>query len=246
MGILKSVIANSNFVSGLKQPMSANAINLMAYSDGTAFCTELNVAKLAVIEQYDDQSGFKKTYLIEEEVSKVLDSKCFAVKNLHIMCSLAGEIRFSLITDKPTNSWNRSKLEGLVASSKGKAVSFTRDPLAKVYAHTVEHDVTPIDINMEEADVLLTETFKGEFTISSMDHPVIKKLLENNERGVVVARADVDKAAKQNDADAKKSVERLPEKDGNQKLDNSLKNEIELEDIHLEDENGLGLDDMNI
>ncbi len=189
MGFLNNLIKQSDFVAETKKTMPANSINLMVFADDVPFWTECNVAKLALIEVYDEESGFKKTYLIDTSIVEELDSKHFTVKNLHILTSMMGEIRFALLSDKPTNSWNRSKLEGLLASSKGKAVSFKRDSLSKVYGWSIEHDVEVTGVDMEKADEVLTETFADEFTISSMDHPVIKKLLKKDESVDVV---DVD------------------------------------------------------
>lgn len=187
MGFLNNLKGNTTRIAATKKPMSANSINLMAFADDMAFSSELNVAKLAVIEEYDSESGMKKTYLVEAEIAEQLDSKHFTVKNLHILASMAGEIRIALLSDMPTNSWNRSKLAGLVAASRGKAVSFKRDKLSKVYTWTIHCNIEAIEIDMTKVDEVLTETFADEFTISAMEHPVIKKLLEKDESVDVVA-----------------------------------------------------------
>ncbi|MEZ8037797.1 hypothetical protein AB4158_24385 [Vibrio splendidus] len=189
MGFLNNLKSNTIRIAAIKKPMSANSINLMAFADDAAFNSELNVAKLAIIEEYESESGMKKTYLVEAEIAEQLDPKHFTVKNLHILVSMAGEIRIALLSDMPTNSWNRSKLAGLVAASRGNAVSFKRDKLSKVYTWTIHCDIEAIEIDMAKVDAVLTETFVGEFTISSMEHPVIKKLLEKDESVDVV---DVD------------------------------------------------------
>lgn len=189
MSFLAKLEKQAEKVANFKADMPVNALATMMPSDGVPFMAKYDVQPMLVIEQYDEDSGFKSTYYVDAEIAESLPKKKVATKMLHVLQTQKDDIRLVLLSRKPSNSWNRSKLDLVKASDEGKVISVKRDKEAGVYGYSIEHDIKAFDIDMTLVDKKLEEVFSGEFYIDSLDHPVAKKLQEDD--GEVVDVTDV-------------------------------------------------------
>ncbi|KKC97898.1 hypothetical protein [Photobacterium halotolerans] len=185
MDLYQKLLNQAEKVANFKSAIPANALNLMMPSDGVPFITKLKLSELLVVEDTDRESGYKSTYYVDVDIAEKLPVKKVAQKELHLLQTHTGEIRFALLSKNPKNSWNVSKLEALKASSEGKVISVKRDKEAKVYAHKIEHDIPHYEIDMSQVEKVFTDTFSHGFSIESLDHPVAQKLLAGENGDVV-------------------------------------------------------------
>ncbi len=247
MNLLQTLLNQADQISNYQSEIPLNAINLMMPSDGVPFIVKFNFSRILVIEKYDDDSNFKLTYYVDASIAEQLPKNNFAHKFVHVLQTLSGEIRFALMSQNPTNSWNRSKLEGIKVSDEGNVISMIRDKEANVYAHKIEHDIPLFEIDMNKVAESFKETFSDQYYINSLEHPMIKDLL--TETGEIV---DVDESSLGNELDEPfDSVDDEPtetQKDSNHEnliemeLDKVTLDDVEIDDVEIDE---IDFDDLS-
>ncbi|MGR5531672.1 hypothetical protein ACPV40_19045 [Vibrio alfacsensis] len=183
-----------------------NAKVFMMPSDGVPFSAQCDVAKILTYERFNEEKNTKETFMVDQSVAEELPRTEIALKVMHVMQTQDGEVRLALLSRKPTNSWNRSKLEALQNSAEGKVISVTRDKEAKVYGHTVEYDLEPIVIDMKKVEAQFEAAFADGFVIDSLDHPVAQQLI--GKQGEFVDGVDDEKDSVADDTLAKANTDK--------------------------------------
>jgi len=239
MSLISKLEAQAEKVANFKAKTPVNALRNMPPSDGVPFKAKFNVWQMLTFERFNKDTGYKATYYVDADVAEQLPQKEISQKHVHILQTTKGEIRFIVLSEKPTNSWNVSKLDAVKASAEGKVISLKRNKEAGVYGYSVEHDIESFEVDMTLADKVFNETFGGEYHIDSLEHPVAQALLENKGEFVDVVDGDTEqKQVSNDDADAERV--RDPSEDGI--FSDDPEPLEELEEIEIEDE--IDLDDL--
>ncbi|HHF3060700.1 TPA: hypothetical protein ACPJ0X_002123 [Vibrio diabolicus] len=239
MSLFENLAKQAEKVANFKADIPSNALANMMPSDGVPFMAKFDVQKMLTIERYDDDTGYKSTYYVDADVAQSLPKKEVSQKVLHVLQTTKDDIRFVLLSNNPSNSWNRSKLDAVKVSDKGKVISVKRNKEAGVYSYSLEHDIAPFDVDMSLVAKAFDETFGGEYHIDSLEHPVAQALLEN--KGEFVDVVDGDTEQKQVNDDADDERVRDPSEDGI--FSDDPEPLEELEEIEIEDE--IDLDDLD-
>ncbi|ELV8763462.1 hypothetical protein ACOISO_003928 [Vibrio fluvialis] len=239
MSLFENLAKQAEKVANFKADIPSNALANMMPSDGVPFMAKFDVQKMLTIERYDDDTGYKSTYYVDADVAQSLPKKEVSQKVLHVLQTTKNEIRLVILSSNPSNSWNRSKLDAVKASAEGKVISVKRNKEAGVYSYSVEHDIAPFDVDMSLVAKAFDETFRGEYHIDSLEHPVAQALLEN--KGEFVDVVDGDTELKQVNDDADDERVRDPSEDGI--FSDDPEPLEELEEIEIEDE--IDLDDLD-
>lgn len=175
----------SSKIGQFKEPINANVANLRLFPDNVPFMCMQDSINVAVIEVYADDKMSKKTYLLADDIASQLAKSDYKIKQLFVVYTADGLVRFVILDADSINSWNRSSLECL-AVAKEKNISVYRDYKAKVYSHSIEENIAPFSISDKQVDSTLCETFADEYQINSLDHPMVRDLVKKD-RGSLVA-----------------------------------------------------------
>ncbi|EKB0632720.1 hypothetical protein RA805_003374 [Vibrio cholerae] len=237
MSLFENLAKQAEKVANFKADIPSNALANMMPSDGVPFMAKFDVQKMLTIERYNDDTGYKSTYYVDADVAQSLPKKEVSQKVLHVLQTTKDDIRFVLLSKNPSNSWNRSKLDAVKVSDKGKVISVKRNKEAGVYSYSLEHDIAPFDVDISLVAKAFDETFGGDFYIGSLDHPVAQALVENKGEFVDVD-GETEHKPVSNDADAERV--RDPSEDGI--FSDSPEQLKELEKIKIENE--IDLDDL--
>ncbi len=237
MSLFENLAKQAEKVANFKADIPSNALANMMPSDGVPFMAKFDVQKMLTIERYNDDTGYKSTYYVDADVAQSLPKKEVSQKVLHVLQTTKDDIRFVLLSKNPSNSWNRSKLDAVKVSDKGKVISVKRNKEAGVYSYSLEHDIAPFDVDISLVAKVFDETFGGDFYIGSLDHPVAQALVENKGEFVDVD-GETEHKPVSNDADAERV--RDPSEDGI--FSDSPEQLKELEKIKIENE--IDLDDL--
>jgi hypothetical protein len=182
---LKTLKLASSKIGQFKEPINANVANLRLFPDNVPFMCMQDSINVAVIEVYADDKMSKKTYLLADDIASQLAKSDYKIKQLFVVYTADGLVRSVILDADSINSWNRSSLECL-AVAKEKPISANRDYEAKVYGYIVEESIAPFGVTDEQIDAALSETFDGEYHITSLDHPMVWDLVKKD-RGSVIA-----------------------------------------------------------
>lgn len=140
---------------------------------------------VAVIEQPASDKKSKKTYLLDEGIASQLSKSDYKIKQLYVVYTVDGLVRFVILDVDSTNSWPRSCLD-LLTVAKKHVISANRDYEAKVYGYSIEDSIAPFGITDEQVDASLCETFAGEYHITNVDHPMVRDLAKKDSGSVVL------------------------------------------------------------
>ena len=185
MSILERLTLGSSEIAGLKKAMPANAkICRLPENDMPFKCLPKTIPAV-VIEKYDNEAGYKSTYLLDLEVAKQLPASSYQVKTLHTLYTQSGEVRLALFATDPKNSWIVSALEA-VTVAKEQAISIIRNFDVKVYEYKVEDGIEIPACSDEQVEAAFDAAFQGEYYIQSLDHPMVRDLVKKDSGSVVV------------------------------------------------------------
>jgi hypothetical protein len=158
----------------LKPPSDEEFVRVSPDSKHTIMATLLEVSR---------EEGFGKSYFLltpnmREWVSNQPSLKKF-VKLMHLFLYLNQDGEYAVWPVKDSfNSWSTSDLQVVEAAKKVWVRRYTMGKVRK--AHTTNSITTEIefpDKGMTGADGILKVVFGEAFLISSVDHPVIRKLV---------------------------------------------------------------------
>ncbi|MCD9464487.1 hypothetical protein CJF25_16095 [Photobacterium phosphoreum] len=185
MSILKGLKLGSSEITGLKKAIPANAkICRLPENDMPFKCLPETISAV-VIEKYDNEAGYKITYLVDLEVAKQLLASNIRVKQIHIIYTQSGEIRLALFATDPKNSWPVSALESATVA-KEQVISISRNHDAKVYEYKVEDGIKIPACSDEQVEAAFDAAFDGEYYIQSLDHPMVRDLVKKDSGSVVL------------------------------------------------------------
>lgn len=198
MSILKSLKLGSSEIAGLKKPFPANAKICRLPENDMPFKCMSETISVAVIEKYDNEAGYKRTYIVEPEVAKQLLASSYQIKTLHTLYAQSGEVRLALFATDPKNSWSVSSLES-VTVAKEQVISTTRNYDAKVYEYKIEDGIEIPACSDEQVEAAFEAAFDGEYYIQSLDHPMVRDLVKKDSGSVVVVEIKPDETQTQPD-----------------------------------------------
>lgn len=260
----------------LQNDVPEQAYHIKQANDGTAVQSKLNVAELLVIEVQYKKTDYKVQYIVDPDLLVHLDRKACRVKVLHIIKTESGEFKCITLPVKTKNSWHVSNLELLTQAEKSP-VTVKRDTIAKVYEAHIATGVKPIIITDENVGQAYSIAY-GKYEITSLDHPALVgklkispivgivdepeiELLDDTDTLVTdlpesesdsledlieIDEIELDEDVAETNVPVSGSLEELQ---ASLLPISDLKNEIELEDIYIdedEDEDDLGLDEISI
>jgi hypothetical protein len=185
MYIFKDLTLNSSKTAGLNKPMPVNAkICRLPENDMPFKCLPETISAV-VIEKYDNEAGYKLTYIVDLEVAKQLLASNIRVKQIHIIYTQSGEVRLVFIDSNSKNSWIVSALEA-VTVAKEQAISIIRNFDVKVYEYKVEDGIEIPACSDEQVEAAFDAAFDGEYYIQSLDHPMVRDLAKKDSGSVVL------------------------------------------------------------
>ncbi|HIF9135208.1 TPA: hypothetical protein ACX6QB_003574 [Photobacterium damselae] len=185
MSILERLTLGSSEIVGLNKPMPDNAkICRLPENDMPFKCLPETISAV-VIEKYDNEAGYKLTYLVDLEVAKQLPAPNIRVKQIHTLYTQSGEVRLALFAADPKNSWPVSALEA-VTVAKEQTISIIRDHDAKVYEYKIEDGIEIPACSDEQVEATFEAAFQGEYYIQSLDHPMVRDLVKKDSGSVVI------------------------------------------------------------
>ncbi|WP_318496159.1 hypothetical protein [Photobacterium leiognathi] len=185
MSILERLKLGSSEIAGLKKAMPDNAkICRLPENDMPFKCLPKTISAV-VIEKYDNEAGYKLTYLVDLEIAKQLSASNIRVKQIHTLYTQSGEVRLVFIDSNSKNSWSVSSLE-VVTVGKEQVVSIIRNFDAKVYEYKIEDGIDIPACSDEQVEAAFDAAFQGEYYIQSLDHPMVRDLVKKDSGSVVL------------------------------------------------------------
>ncbi|PSW63874.1 hypothetical protein C0W88_17235 [Photobacterium leiognathi subsp. mandapamensis] len=185
MSILERLKLGSSEIAGLKKAMPDNAKICRLPENDMPFKCLPKTMSAVVIEKYDNEAGYKLTYIIDLEVAKQLSASNIRVKQIHTLYTQSGEVRLVFIDSNSKNSWPVSALE-TVTVAKEQAISISRNHDAKVYEYKVEDGIEIPVCSDEQVEAAFDAAFQGEYYIQSLDHPMVRDLAKKDSGSVVL------------------------------------------------------------
>ncbi|WP_305370880.1 hypothetical protein [Photobacterium leiognathi] len=185
MSILERLKLGSSEIAGLKKAIPANAKICRLPENDMPFKCLPETMSAVVIEKYDNEAGYKLTFIIDLEVAKQLTASNIRVKQIYTLYTQSGEVRLVFIDSNSKNSWSVSSLEA-VTIAKEQIVSITRDHDAKVYEYKIEDGIEIPTCSDEQAGAAFDAAFQGEYYIQSLDHPMVRDLVKKDSGSVVL------------------------------------------------------------
>lgn len=241
MTLLEKLNKQKQRAEEFKKDIPFNALATMMPSDGVPFMAKSDWMPVLVIENMDADTGFKETFLVDADVAQSLPKNKVSSKMMHVLQTQKDEIRFAILSHKPTNTWNRSKLELIQASNDGKVVSVKRDKEASVYGFSIEHDIAPFEIDMVLVEESLEQAFGGDYFIDSLEHDMAKQLLEGE--GEYVETPDgVDDKKELDEETVEVETSHNDEIEKPKPISLSESDEWDVDDIKLDDEDDYSFD----
>lgn len=185
MSILELLTLGSSEITGLKKAIPANAkICRLPENDMPFKCLPKTISAV-VIEKYDNEAGYKLTYIVDTKVAKQLPASNIRVKQIHIIYTQSGEVQLVFLDSNSKNTWIVSSLES-VTVGKEQVISIIRNFDAKVYEYKIEDGIEIPACSDEQVEAAFDAAFDGEYYIQSLDHPMVRDLVKKDSGSVVV------------------------------------------------------------
>lgn len=185
MSILELLTRGSSEITGLKKAIPANAkICRLPENDMPFKCLPKTISAV-VIEKYDNEAGYKLTYIVDTKVAKQLLASNIRVKQIHIIYTQSGEVQLVFLDSNSKNTWIVSSLES-VTVGKEQVISIIRNFDAKVYEYKIEDGIEIPACSDEQVEAAFDAAFDGEYYIQSLDYPMVRDLVKKDSGSVVV------------------------------------------------------------
>lgn len=185
MSILELLTLGSSEITGLKKAIPANAkICRLPENDMSFKCLPKTISAV-VIEKYDNEAGYKLTYIVDTKVAKQLPASNIRVKQIHIIYTQSGEVQLVFLDSNSKNTWIVSSLES-VTVGKEQVISIIRNFDAKVYEYKIEDGIDIPACSDEQVEAAFEAAFDGEYYIQSLDHPMVRDLAKKDSGSVVL------------------------------------------------------------
>lgn len=185
MSILELLTLGSSEITGLKKAIPVNAkICRLPENDMPFKCLPKTISAV-VIEKYDNEAGYKLTYIVDTKVAKQLPASNIRVKQIHIIYTQSGEVQLVFLDSNSKNTWIVSSLES-VTVGKEQVISIIRNFDAKVYEYKIEDGIEIPACSDEQVEAAFDAAFDGEYYIQSLDHPMVRDLVKKDSGSVVV------------------------------------------------------------